>query len=135
MSSRLGSWLDRFGATGSLVCAIHCALLPLLITAMPALGVSSLLGERFEQAFILFASLLGLFSLTLGYRRHRALQALGLLLPGLTALWLAALYPPLHVSQLLHGVVMALGGLLVGLGHMVNLRLSRRHVHGVDCPR
>ena len=126
-------WLDRFGAAGSLVCAAHCALLPLLIAALPSLGLASWLGEAFEVGFVAFASLLGLFSLIWGYRRHRALRALGLLLPGLAILWLGVLYAPLHQSQLPHAVVMTLGGTLVGLAHLANLKLNAGHVHGAGC--
>ena len=32
--------LDRIGASGSLLCAIHCALLPLLIALLPSLGIA-----------------------------------------------------------------------------------------------
>ena len=126
-------WLGRFGAAGSLVCAAHCALLPLLIAALPSLGLASWLGEAFEVGFVAFASLLGLFSLIWGYRRHRALRALGLLLPGLAILWLGVLYAPLHQSQLPHAVVMTLGGTLVGIGHLMNLRLNHGHVHDASC--
>src|SRR5690606_27742029 len=55
MSPRLHTLIDRFGATGSLVCAVHCALLPLLLAAIPTLGVSEWMGDRFEMAFVLFA--------------------------------------------------------------------------------
>ena len=130
---RSHSLLDRLGATGALVCAVHCALLPLLIAALPSLGLASWLGEAFEVGFVAFASLLGLFSLIWGYRRHRALRALVLLLPGLAILWLGVLYAPLHQSQLPHAVVMTLGGTLVGIGHLMNLRLNHGHVHDASC--
>ena len=71
--------LDRVGALGSLLCAIHCALLPLVIAVLPSLGVAAWLGSSFEEAFVLFATGLGLFSMIWGYRRHRAVQALSLL--------------------------------------------------------
>jgi len=126
-------WLDRFGAVGSLVCAVHCALLPLAIAVLPSLGLSAWLSEGFEAGFVLFASLLGLFSLAWGYRRHRAVRALGLLLPGLAILWVGVLYPPLHQSVLPHAVAMTIGGTLVGVGHLVNLRLNHGHVHDASC--
>ena len=126
-------WFDRFGAAGSLVCAAHCALLPLLIAAMPTLGLAAWLSDSFEFGFVVFASLLGLASLLWGYRRHRALRALGLLLPGLLVLWVAVLYPPLHESVVPHAVAMTLGGTLVGLGHLANLRLNHGHVHDASC--
>ena len=41
--------LDRFGATGSMICAVHCALTPLLLAAIPSLGLSTWLGDGFER--------------------------------------------------------------------------------------
>lgn len=133
MNDRVPALFDRVGATGSLVCAIHCALLPLLIAALPSLGVALWLGDGFEAGFVLFASLFGLSVLVWGYRRHHAVRALGLLLPGLAALWLAILYAPLHHSALPHAVVMTGGGVLVGLAHLQNLRLNHGHVHADSC--
>ena len=127
------SLLDRVGATGSLVCAVHCALLPLLIAALPSLGVAVWLGEGFERVFVVFATLLGLFSVVWGYRRHRAVRALGLLLPGLVILWLGTLYAPLHHALVPHALAMTFGGTLVGLAHLANLRLNHGHVHDASC--
>lgn len=125
--------LDRLGATGSLICAIHCALLPVVIALLPSLGLASALGERFEEGFVLFATLLGLYSMVSGYRRHRLLQAIALLLPGLAILWTGVLNESLHASVLPHALLMTLGGSLVGLAHLANLRLNAGHVHGASC--
>lgn len=125
--------LDRLGATGSLLCAVHCALLPLLIALLPALGLGAVLGERFEQAFVLFATLVGGYSVLAGYRRHRLWQALALMLPGLSILWLGVLYAPVHESTWPHALVMTMGGTLVGLAHLANLKLNAGHVHGTTC--
>ena len=86
LSSRLRHLLDRFGATGSMLCALHCAVIPVLLAAAPSLGLSFWLSDGVEQALVVFVTLLGLFSLVWGYRRHGALRALGFLIPGLVAL-------------------------------------------------
>ena len=130
--------LDRLGATGSLVCAVHCAVLPLAIALLPSLGIAVWLGDDFERGFVAFATLLGLFTLAWGYRRHRAVRALGLLVPGLAALWFGVFYPPLHEALLPHAIAMTIGGTRVGTAHLANLRLNRAacppgHVHGRDC--
>ena len=127
------SLLDRLGATGSLLCAAHCALLPVLIASLPPLGVATWLGDDFERGFVLFATLLGLFSVLWGYRRHGAVRAMSLLLPGLAILWTGVLYDPLHHALVPHAIAMTCGGTLVGLAHMANLRLNYVHVHDASC--
>ena len=125
--------LDRIGATGALVCALHCALLPILIALLPTLGVAVLLAPTLELAFVLFATLFGLAVLVWSYRRHRTARALALLVPGLLVLWVGVLYPPLHHSVVPHAVAMTFGGTLVGLAHLANLRLNHGHVHDATC--
>ena len=127
------SLFDRFGATGSLLCALHCALTPLLLAALPSLGLSLWFDGSLEAALVSFVTLLGVLSLGWSYRRHRALRALGLLVPGLAALWAGLLYAPLHESVVPHAVVMTFGGTLVGLAHLLNLRLNHGHVHDASC--
>jgi hypothetical protein len=133
MSSLLRGLIDRIGAFGSLACAIHCAALPLLIAVLPSLGLAGWFDDGFELAFVIFASLLGTASLISGYRRHHAVRALSLLVPGLGALWIGVLYPPLHGSTLPHAIAMTFGGTLVGLAHLANLRLNHSHVHDASC--
>ena len=133
MKPHLNSLLDRFGATGSIVCALHCALTPLLLAAIPSLGLSVWLGDSFERGFVTFVTVLGLFSMSWGSRRHRVFRALGMLLFGLAALWAGVLYAPLHPALVPHAIVMTIGGTLVGLAHLVNLRLNHWHIHDASC--
>ena len=124
MSPSRHKMLDRLGAWGSLLCALHCALLPALLALLPSLGIALLAGDEIELAFVVFATGLGVFSLAWGYRRHGHVHALGMLVPGLLLLWTAVLYPPLHHSVWPHAVAMTAGGGLVGLAHLANLRLG-----------
>ncbi len=127
------SLLDKAGATGSLLCAVHCALLPLLLAVLPELGLDKWLGHTFDAVFLAFATLVGAFSLISGWRRHRELRALRILAIGLVVLWAAVLYPPWHESRWLHALLMTFGGTLVGIAHVLNLRLNQLHVHGAQC--
>ena len=105
----------------------------MVIALLPSLGLAAWLGEDFERGFVLFATLLGTFTLLWGYRRHREVRALGLLLPGLAVLWFSVLYAPLHHALVPHAITMTLGGTLVGLAHLANLRLNHGHVHDATC--
>ena len=132
-AQRSHRFLDRIGATGSIVCAIHCALLPVLIATLPSMGIAAWLGDGFERGFVIFATLLGLFTVVWGYRHHGAVRALGLLIPGLATLWSGVLYEPLHHALLPHAIAMTAGGTLVGLAHLANLRATHGHVHDANC--
>jgi len=131
--ARQRGWLDRVGAGGSLLCAIHCAIGPLILAMLPAIGAAAWFDDRVEGGFVAFVSMLGLTSLGLGYRRHRAVHALGLMLLGLAILWCGILVPALHHVLVRHAVTMAIGGMLVAVAHVLNLRLNHVHVHGAHC--
>lgn len=116
---------DRVGFAASFLCAIHCATIPLLLALVPALGLRVAGWTDIDQAFVIFASLLGLTTMSLGYRRHRAFRAWALLLPGLALIW-AGSFTALHDHGWAHALVMVTGGLLLAAAHGVNLRLSHR---------
>lgn len=114
---------DRVGFAASFLCAAHCALLPLLLALLPALGLRLGGWIDIDQAFVVFATLLGAATLTLGYRRHRTFRAWALLLPGLGLVWAGA-FTALHTHTAFHTVVMVGGGLLLAGAHLLNLRLT-----------
>lgn len=121
---------DRFGATASFLCAIHCALLPFVIAVLPALGLAFLADHSIERGFVMFACALATLMLLLGYRRHRRVNALLLLLPALLLL-LAGIVVDFEQSAVAHAWLVSTGGSLLALAHLVNLRLS--HVHDASC--
>ena len=119
------SRLDRFGAAGSLICAAHCALWPLLLALIPGLGLSFLANPLFERGFVIFAGVLATLSLLPGFRRHRSPLALLILLPGLVGVSVGAFGSSVH-SGWDHALLMSLGGVLIAAAHLVNLSLLRR---------
>lgn len=62
--------LDGLGIAASLLCAIHCAVLPLLFTSLPLLGVDIIQNRVFEFAMIALAFVIGTYALFHGFRRH-----------------------------------------------------------------
>ena len=114
---------DRVGFAASFLCALHCALLPVVLALLPAFGLGLGGWVDIDQAFVVFATLLAATTLTLGWRRHRFFRAWALLAPGLAAIWAGA-FTPLHDHGILHAVVMTVGGLLLAGAHLLNLRLT-----------
>ena len=122
-SSRNLARADRVGFTASFLCALHCALLPLALALVPALGLSVGGWVDIDQAVTVFATLLGGTTMTLGYRRHRGFRAWMLLLPGLGLVWAGA-FSRFHDHGLAHAALMTAGGLLIAAAHLANLRLT-----------
>jgi hypothetical protein len=130
---RFGVLADSLGSAAAMVCAVHCALLPFVLAALPALGLGVFAATWWETPYVAFASVLALASLWLGFRRHRVYRALAFLVPGLVAVWAGLLVPALHDDLVRHAVAMTFGGTLIAVAHLVNLRLTHGHVHDASC--
>jgi len=132
MSSSTLHRADRVGFTASFLCAVHCALVPLLIAALPAVGMNLIGWEGIDEAFVVFASILGVSTLTMGWRRHRGVRAWYVLVFGLILLWVAA-FTHVHDHVVVHAVLMTIGGLSVAGAHFLNMRLTHAHTHACGC--
>lgn len=114
---------DRLGMWASLVCALHCALVPLLLATVPTAGISFFSSVDFDQIFVIFATLLGVSTLALGYRRHRAFAVWALLVAGLLLVW-SSTFTSLHDHSFWHAVMMVSGGVLIAAAHLFNSQLT-----------
>ena len=118
--------LDRVGMTGSLLCALHCAALPIALLVLPSVGLALAFNDPIEWTFVGIATVVGALSLVRGFRLHRVALPLLLLVPGLVLLWGGIGWAPLHHARIPHALAMALGGTLVAVAHYANLHHSRR---------
>jgi MerC mercury resistance protein len=128
---RLGTLVDRVGATASLLCAVHCVLLPFVLALLPLIGLEFLAGHTFERIFVTSAALLASTSLITAYRRHRKPHALFLMVPGI-ALLVFGIAIDLDAHVVIHTTSVVTGGLLVASAHITNLVFSHRH-HRATC--
>lgn len=116
--------LDKMGATASLTCAIHCAVLPLAITLLPLLGLTFLADERLEWGLLGLSALLGVSSLCLGFRQHGQRHALVILAVGLSLVALGRISEE-HQWGHASALVVVLGGSTIAASHLLNRRLCR----------
>jgi hypothetical protein len=125
---------DRFGAAASSLCAVHCALLPVVVALLPALGLGFLADPRFERGFIAFASVLAISMAVIAFRRHRNPRAFWFLVPGITLLLTGAFIGFDHhldaAGNLGHALTVSAGGALVAIAHLVNLRMQALRARG-----
>ena len=61
---------DFFGMLTSIACAVHCAVLPLLISSLPVFGINIINNSPFEWLMITTAFIIGSIAILHGYRSH-----------------------------------------------------------------
>ena len=61
---------DALGIATSIACAIHCALLPVLVSSLPVFGINIIHNLVFEWGMIALAFVVGSYSLFHGYVKH-----------------------------------------------------------------
>lgn len=121
---------DALGITTSILCAIHCAILPLFIAALPLFGVNIIENAAFEAGMILLAFVIGCYALWHGYRwHHHKKLPLVLFISGMIFLVLKQLFLQYHVLLLIPAVTLIISA------HVLNFRHCRQHnhAHTTDC--
>src|SRR5882724_1435763 len=115
---------DAVGITASVACAIHCALLPLVLTSLPVLGVNIIDNAAFEYGMILLAFLVGAATLYHGYKKHHG-RYLPLLFftVGMLLLLGKQIWHEAHLLLLFPAVAAIVSA------HFFNLWLCRAHHH------
>lgn len=112
---------DGLGILTSIICAIHCALLPLILSSLPVFGVNIIHNAVFEWLMILMAYIIGSYSLYHGYMKHHR-RMLPVVLFTIGCIFLALKQ---FVSAQSH-VLLALAVVPIITAHYMNYRLCHR---------
>ena len=121
---------DKLGIAASIACAIHCAVLPLIMTSLPILGINIINNFWFEMVMILLALGIGIYSLTHGFKKHHH-QLLPILIfsSGMALLLMKQIFHQQQIWFLIPAVA------LIVSAHYINYRKCRTadHCHTDDC--
>lgn len=109
--------LDAAGAIASLLCAVHCVLVPLLLVLAPWSGLEWLSGHRYERIFVALALVFAVLVIGTQYSLRTWTQVRMLYVIGAIGLIAGA-----YVSEGMwwHALAMGVGGTALGLAHGVN---------------
>lgn len=121
---------DALGITASVACAIHCAVLPLLLTSLPVLGFDLIQNSFFEYFMIALAFAVGAYALGHGFRRHhQRFLPLAVFSAGIALLLAKQVWHSIHLWLLIPAVM------AIVTAHYLNYRLCRVHAHAhtEDC--
>jgi|TARA_B110000967_G_C18747250_1_gene490872 hypothetical protein len=111
--------LDRLGITATSLCALHCILLPILLPALPLLGLSFLADHSWEHVFLIFTAMLGSVALFSGFKRyHRKMYPFYLLFVGVGIYWIKH-----DFSEEYEAYFIIIGASLIVAAHYINLKL------------
>ncbi len=121
---------DALGIATSVACAIHCAILPLLLTSLPIFGINIIENVLLEYVMILIAFVIGMYSLWHGYRKHHhnylpaIVFCVGIILLIAKQIW--------HNYQLW---LLPFAVVFIVSAHVINYRACRihDHAHADDC--
>lgn len=112
---------DGLGIITSLACAIHCAILPLVVTSLPLFGINIIHNLFFEWAMIGLAFAVGIYSLLHGYQKHhRSMLPLLVFFAGFLFLVTKQFFHAFELIFLVPAVLLIVGA------HLMNYRYCRR---------
>ena len=118
--------LDLIGFGASFLCAIHCALLPFVISILPIAGLEFLENEWVEYSIIILSFILASTALTHGYTsHHRSFTPLIIVVSGFLSICLG--HSIFEEGNYFETVLTVMGALIIAVAHVVNWNLVRKH--------
>ena len=122
---------DKFAIGLSMACAVHCLLTPLLLVAIPSLGVLGLENELFHATMALLVIPTSIISLMIGCKTHKNYKLFVYSFLGLSLLT-SALFLHEVVGETGEKILTIIGATLIAYSHYRNFRLCQAH-HDCHC--
>lgn len=120
---RTSTKLDTAGFIASFICAVHCAVTPLLLASLPLAGLSFLAGSAFDIFMFCLSFTIASVALVKGFNFHRRIPAILVVCLGFTGIALG------HWGHFNYHILLEVAGaLLVATSHIVNHFLIRSAV-------
>lgn len=120
-----GSFLDFFGFSASLLCAIHCALIPVVLTFSMLEGLHFLANPSIEKTVLCISLLIALFSLLPTYFRHHH-KLIPIVIFGFGLLLIAI--GRMELPMIAEVVFTSIGACCVAIAHGVNWKLYKKYL-------
>lgn len=119
--------MDKTAIGVSIVCAIHCALLPIALVALPVLAATPLGDELFHRALLVGMLPLSLVALAMGCRKHKNRNVVLSGWAGLVVLTFTALFGHDVLGESGERIATIIGAAIIACGHIQNHRLCCTH--------
>lgn len=110
---------DKVGVTTSLVCAVHCMVLPLLLTSLPILGIDLVQNKTVEILMIVLAFIIGIVALAKGRKDYNSNLPIIFFIIGIACLVLKEVFHEWHTVILIPAITFIL------LAHYTNYKMTK----------
>ncbi len=118
---------DNLGIFTSIACAIHCVVLPLVLTSLPLFGINIIHNAAFEWGMISLAFGIGAYSLLHGYfTQHHSLKPVLIFSAGFCFLILKQIFHQYETWLLIPAVI------LIIYAHLLNYKTCNSCAYSPD---
>ncbi len=123
---------DKAAIGLSLLCTLHCLLLPVAAALLPSLAMFGLEDELFHRVLLLVVLPVSAYALWSGLRKHNSGKVLALGVAGMVMLMVTAVIGHDVFGENGERLMTVLGSLLVASSHIRNFRLCQIHSSSTD---
>jgi uncharacterized membrane protein YozB (DUF420 family) len=117
------SMLDKIGISASLICAVHCVLLPIFFSALPFLGIEILENPAIEIITIGTSLVAGSWALINGYKQYHKSWLLILFITGILFLVISN---TVIAKRSWEAALKSMAAVAIVTAHISNRKLSKR---------
>lgn len=113
---------DLVGFGAAMTCAVHCGMLPLILTFSSLSGLKWLTQPWIEVSFILLSFTIAVIAISKNFGRHKhILLAIKVVTVGFALILVAH-----FIGGMAEFIIAAMGGITIAYGHILNWKLARK---------
>jgi len=117
---------DKSAIALSVLCSIHCLVIPLVIVLLPSVVATQLEDEEFHFWMLIAVLPLSIYALTMGCKKHQHYRLLFIGFVGLSILVFAAFFGHGLLGETGEKALTIIGATILVLGHIGNHRLCQQ---------
>ncbi len=114
---------DKIAISFSVVCALHCLLLPIAVIFLPSISATFLGTEDFHKILLYFVIPSSIIALSLGCKMHGKYEVYSYGFFGIGALLFASFFGHDYLGEVGEIFLTLIGAGIVSLGHYKNQKL------------
>ena len=114
---------DKIAISFSVVCALHCLLLPIIVIFLPAISATFVGSEDFHKILLYFVIPSSIIALSLGCKMHGKYEVYSYGVIGIGTLLFASFFGHDYLGEIGEILFTLIGAGIVSLGHYKNQKL------------